>query len=161
MKKLSILFMAVLLMFVTGCSFGNKANSVKGVKTMTCTKEEIDENNNKTTDTMIITYNSEKVLKVDETTLAEMDPSYISMAYGLGSMFVSMYKNIDGLDASMEMVDNNKIKTIFNIDYDKLNMDQVRENLGNITSDADNTYSSNSYTIERFQENFLEGYSCK
>ena len=170
MKKLGIIFTAFLLLLVTGCSFGNKANNndnnsnnsgntnTNGVKTMTCTKEEVDEYNDKTTETMVITYNSNKVLTVKQTALSEMDPEDLAFSYGFASIFVSAFNNIDGMEVSISKIGDNKMETVMNIDYDQLNLEQLEElNM----SDEESLYGSNSYTIDSFRTNFLEGYSCK
>ena len=152
MKKFLSIFVSLLfIVLVSGCS---------GKKTITCTKESIDSENYKTVDTMKITYNSEKVLKVNDTIVTDTSVEYADYALNIMDFFKSAFDEVDGISANIDKIGNDKIKTEIEIIYDKIDIDDLKEKLGSI-ADGNNFYTSINYTIDEFKEAHLEGYTCK
>ena len=164
---LSLLILFSCSFLLTGCGSNSDSNSTKsnGVlnlkKTMTCTKEEVDDDGLKTTDTMKITYNSKKVLKIKSTSISESEPEYIDMQLNFGNAFAEKFSELDGIDVKYEKTDNNEIKLTMNVDYNKINPEQIKEKLGDSYDETSgNIYSSTNYTIDKFKEENLDGYTC-
>ena len=156
MKK-SFLIIAVVIsvILMSGCDvFGSN-------KTMTCTKDSTDEDGFKVTDTMKITYNSDKVLKVNNTNISETDPEYLDMQLAFGSSFAESFNEISGIDVSYTKTDDGKLKMEMNVDFEKIDIDEIKNTLGELYSEDDSFYSKESYTIDEFKNENLEGYSCK
>ena len=101
MKKKTILFLVILsvLLLVTGCD--KKESSGGGLfsstKTLNCHKEEIDEEGYKTTDSIVVTYNSKKVLKVKNTNIMETDPAYIDFSLAIGNGLAKALNQVKGI----------------------------------------------------------------
>lgn len=164
-KKFLVVLLMFLVMFVVGC--GKTTNSdkpgKKGLfdtkKTMTCVKEETDEDGLKTKSTMKITYNSKKVYKVDSIVESDLDPDYGALQESLISSFIQTFNNIDGISAKSSS-NNGKITLEMDIDYDKINVEQIKEVLGDLYDEEDSIYDKKDYTIEEFKADNLEGYTC-
>lgn len=161
-KKLLIIAMLFSVLLITGCGTTNTGTGVlNSKKTMVCTKETVDEDGYKTTETMEVTYNSSKVLKVKSTSISETDPSFVELQLSFGNAFAEKFSEIDGLDASYSKVDNNKIKMIIEVDYGKIKPEQIKKALGDLYSEEDSFYNKTNYTIEDFKSENLDGYTCK
>lgn len=159
-KTLVILLMSCFLLVIYGCD-SNKGNVFDSKNTMTCVKESVDDEGYKTTDTMEIIYNSNKVLKVTDTNISETDTEYIDLQLGFGQLFVETFNSIDGMEASYSKVDNNKIKLVMSVDFEKLDPEKVKNSLGDSYNEDDSFYSKNNYTIDDFKKENLDGYTCK
>lgn len=151
------LFVTIILFFaiitLAGCG--------SSTKTMTCTKESND-NGYKAKDTMVITYNSEKVLKVETENLEEVEPDLLDYQLQLSNLFVQELSELDGIEIRYEKVSDNQVKMVSTIEYDKINPDQMKEKLGSLFGE-DNTslYKSKDISIEDFKEKYLDGFTCK
>lgn len=162
-NKLLIMTMLFSLILITGCG-SNSSNSggiLDSKKTMTCTKETVDEDGYKTTETMEVTYNSSKVLKVKSTNISETDPSFIEFQLNFGNAFAEKFSEIDGIDASYSKVDDNKIKMTMEVEYGKIKPEQIKSVLGDLYSEEDSFYDKSDYTIENFKAENLNGYTCE
>ena len=102
----NLLSILLLVLVVTGCN-GESSNSNGDSsendlslmkKTMTCTKEEIDEDGYKTNETVVITYNKTKVLKVKSTNITETDPEFIDFTRFYEN-FIEKFNEVEGIDA--------------------------------------------------------------
>ena len=162
-KKLLIITMVLSLFLITGC--GSKSSSGGGIlnskKTMTCTKETVDEDGYKTTETMEVTYNSSKVLKVKSTNISETDPSFIEMQLNFGNAFAEKFSEINGIEVNYSRVDDNKLKLTMEVEYGKINPEQIKSVLGDLYSEEDSFYDKSDYTIEDFKAENLDGYTCE
>ena len=153
MKKFLGIFIGLLMIvLVSGCSIGEK--------TMKCTKETIDSENYKTVDTLEITYNSKKVLKVKDTTVTDTGVEYADFSLGIMTLFKSAFDGVDGINVEIEKVGEDKIKSEIEVRYDEVNVENMKAKLGSIV-DEDSFYTSVNSTIDEFKEAHLEGYTCE
>ena len=127
---------------------------------MICTKEATDEEGYKTTENVEVIYNSNKVLEVTSTNISETNSNYIDIALGFSNVFITAFNNIEGIKATVEKIGNNKIKTEMKIEYEKLDVEKIKNNFS-LTNDNEGLYSSVNYTIDQFKEKNLNGYSCQ
>ena len=170
-KKIFALLFAILLCVVlVGCGNSNNkengsSNSGGGLfnsnKTMTCTKETVDDDGYKTNETVKITYNSSKVISVNTTNISETDPEYIDLAYGFGVAFASKFSELDGIKVKYTKVDDNKLKMTMDIEYDKINPEQIKEALGDAYNEEESMYAKKEYTIDDLKKDSLKDYDCK
>ena len=162
-NKLLVIALLLSLLLVTGC--GSKSSGGGGLfnsnKTMTCTKESTDDEGYKVTDTMKVTYNSSKVLKVETTNISETDPTYIDLALSFGQLFAASFNEIDGIDVSYTKEGDNKLKVTTAVEYGKINLEQIKNVLGDLYSEEDSLYGKKDYTIDDFKAENLEGYTCE
>lgn len=165
-KKYFLGFILLLCVFMlTGCfsktqSSGNKV--ITGKRTMTCTKEEIDDDGYKSNETIVVTYNSTKVLKASATNITETDPEYIELQLNFGNEFAKKINSVDGMEMKYEKFEDNKIKATWEIDYERIDPEQLKEELGDwLDEGSEELYSSKNMTIEEFKEENMEGYTCK
>ena len=99
MKKIGILFLILLSVFlITGCgstkgSAGKKKSIFDTKKTMTCTKEEVDEDGYKSTSKYVITYTSKKVTKVESEEVMTMDPTIVDWVYSFSYAIIEEIDN--------------------------------------------------------------------
>ena len=158
-KKIFVLIAILsIVILVTGC----KSNTiVSNEKTMVCTKENIDNDGYVTNEIIEITYNPAKVLKVNQSSIIETNPTYIDFTIGFMSGFKSAFDNIDGIKFDINKVDNNKIKTVVEIEYEKIDFNKLKEALNGLSTDNNALYSNTNYTIDQFKENILKDYTCK
>lgn len=155
--KLAIVFVLVLLL--SGC--GKESISLSKEKTMTCTKTTTDEDGYKTDDKMEITYKNNKVTKVTNTNISETDPDILDMTYSFMTAFAEKFNKVDGMNVVYTKEGTNQIKFVMSVDYAKLNVDSIKENLGDLYDEDDSFYGDTDITIDEFKENYLEGYTCK
>ena len=151
MKKFLGIFIGLLfVILVSGCS---------NEKTITCTKETVDSQNYKTVDTMEVTYNSKKVLKIKDTVITDAG-EYVDFSLGVMKLFASAFDDVNGVTVNVEKVDEDKIKSETTVIYDEINIDNLKEKLGGLV-DEDSYYTSSNVTINEFKEAHLDGYTCK
>lgn len=165
----NLLSILLLVLVVTGCN-GESSNSNGDSsendlslmkKTMACTKEEIDEDGYKTNETVVITYNKTKVLKVKSTNITETDPEFIDFTLGFTRIFIEKFNEVEGIDAVYKKVDDNKLQLNMEIDYNRIDLEQMEKVLSELgDADEKSFYSSKDVTIEQFQEDYLEDYNC-
>ena len=173
-KRIIYVFLSILLCVVlVGCGNSNKnandggsSNNGGGLinsnKTMTCTKEEVDEDGYRSNETVIVTYNSSKVLSSNTTYITETDPESIDFVYGLSVSFSTKFSELDGIKVNYTKVDDNKIKMTMDIEYDKINPEQIKETLGDLyDEDEGRMYAKKDYTIDEFKADNLKDYDCK
>lgn len=163
-KNIKYLLLVVLLITVTGCTKGEDIpkSILGGPKTLTCTKEEVDEDGFKTFETMKIKYDKKTVLEVDAEQLMETDPEYLDMIYGFGTSFAETLNEVDGYTVKYDKVDENTLKFTTKLDYKKFNPELLKEALGELYDEEDNDFTSKTnYTIEEFKEEHLQDYDCK
>ena len=153
MRKFLGIFIGILMVvLVSGC--GTKE------KTMTCTKEFVDSGNYKTTDTLEITYNSKSVLRIKNTTITETDAELMDLSLGVMKAYSMSFDGVEGITVDVNQVGDNKVKIETNVNYNEVNVENLREKLGSLVDD-DSYYSSSSFTIDQFKEEHLEGYTCE
>ena len=172
MKKTLIVFVAIISLFlITGCgiksgkSGGGKSGGsiLNPTKTMTCTKVETDDNGHKTSEEMVITYNSKKVLKVHNTQTIETDAQYRDFALNVGKTVAEEMSKVEGIEVTYTGVDSDKVKMEMDVEFEKVNLEQLKEALGDLydEDEADSFYGKKDITIEEFKKENLEGYNCK
>ena len=155
---LGVIALLICILIVTGC--GNGLGGSKS--TLTCTKEEIDEEGLKTSEIMKITYNDERVLKISVTSIIETGPEYVDMQMSIANAFANELSEVDGISMKYTKTSDKEIKLSYTVDYNKVNKDQLKEKLGGFyNEDNAGIYGLKSYTIEEFKKDNLEGYTCK
>lgn len=151
MKKYVILMCAVgVMLFTTGCEKTN---------TLNCTKTETDDDGYKTTETIVVTTKKDKVSKIEQTGITEMDADKIETALSFGKSFSSAFNEIEGMSITYSKESDNSIKATTSIDFAKLDMDKLKEAFGDDLTD-DEFYSAKDMSLEEFKTKNLEGYTC-
>ena len=170
MKKRILISIFVMTMFLclVGCKNQESSGDNKGIKslfssnkTAICTKEEIANNGKKTTETMKITYNNSKILKVDVTVEGEEDPAYIDFIIGMGSMITNKMNEVKGLKAEYKKSGSNKYQILTEIDYEKIDINQLKEILGDQFDEEEELYKLKDVSFEEFKKEALSEYVCK
>ena len=112
---------------------------------------------------MIVTYNSKKVLKVNNTQIIETDAQYRDFVLGVGKTIAEKMSTVDGIEVTYEGVETDKVKMEMDVEFEKVNVEQLKEVLGEVydEDEADSFYGNKEYTIEKFKEENLQGYDCK
>ena len=124
MKKILIVTFSILsCILLVGCT-----NTKSG--TLNCTKTSTDEDGYKTEEILKATYENNKVIKVEETSIEETDPNFINFSYAILSGIFEKLKNVDGINVDYSKIDNNKIKSVMKIDYSKFKIESLKEALG-------------------------------
>lgn len=162
MRKSIVSFVLLCLcVILTGCdNSGNVLNSKSG--TFTCTKSEVDEDGYSTESTIVATYKNDKISKVEETNISEMDPDYIEFTLAFGEAFAEALNSVDGLDIEYTKVNDNKIKYVLNADYSKINIDSIKDALGDLYEEDNTLYGNLDITKEDFKNTQVsDGYACK
>lgn len=157
---MSLVMIFVIALLLTGC--GNGGSILGGNSgTKTCTNTTTDEDGYQTTDTMVITYKNNKVTKVEDTNISETDPDYIDFTLNFGQAFADKLSELKGFDVKYSKEGNNQIKMYMNVDFTKIDINNIKETLGEMYSEEESFYSKSDITIDDFISNNLEGYTCK
>lgn len=173
MKKLGLLCLVTLLLLsITGC--GNNTNQRgKNDNTgkMICSKTETDEDGYTTDNTITATYKNDKLLTIKQEQLQKMDAEYIDFVYGIGSLIMKSFENIGGMMVTYEKVGDNSIKTVFEVNYEKLDYNALEEISKKLNASEDSSDESSQLitnikkdlTLDEFKEmyNSTNGYTCK
>lgn len=109
---------------------------------------------------MNITYKNNKVTKVENINISEMDKDMLEMSYSFGVIFANLFNEIEGMDVKYTKESDTNLKYVMTVDYTKLNIDSLKESLGE-NFDDDSFYSSTNISLDEFKENNLKDYSCK
>lgn len=168
MKKflLGISLLLGVTILLTGCGNSVKENNAGGIfsstKTVTCTHEEVDEDGYKTTDEMVVTYDSSKILSVKSTSIIETDPTLVEFTLSFGQLLADAMNVVDGVSVFYEKHGENSIKATTTVDYEKLDYSKLKSQLGDMyDSDDDALYNVKGLSFEEFKKSSLSGYSCK
>ena len=151
MKKIVIVSVLILVLLITGCE--------GKIKTLTCTKESV-EDNLKTSEEMLVSYKNNKVFKITQTTIEEMDPDLIDTTISFGENFASTLNQVDGFEVNYSKENNNSVKYQITMDYSKMDMNKLKELFGDDWNEED-YIKAKDQDIEEFKKERLEGYSCK
>lgn len=164
-KTLVVLLISTLLL--TGCgkeketSDNKTSNDVKeNTGMITCTKSETDEDNLKTDSTMVVNYKKGIVTKIEETSVQEVDESIIDLTLLVGNGLAEKLNAVDGINSSFSKEGNNQIKSVMSVDYEKVDIEELKSSLGE-SFDENNYYGSKDLTLEDFKVKNLAGYECK
>lgn len=164
-KVFAILLISILLL--TGCGKDKETNDDKdkndikeNTGMITCTKSETDENNLKTESTMTVNYKKGIVTKVEETSTQEVDETMIELTLLVGNGLAEKLNAVDGISSSFSKEGSNQIKSVMSVDYEKLNVEDLKTSLGEMFNE-DTFYSSKDLTLEDFKAKNLSGYECK
>lgn len=165
MKKVLIgLFAIIICLSITGC--GNSNDSVNDNNTknnsnkLSCTKTSTDEDGYKTESKIVVNYKDNKVTNVKQEDIQAMDESMIEFTYSFGQLFTEAFKSIDGINATYEKVNNNSIKSVVEVDYTKLDVNAIKEALGDMDTE-DALFNKSDITLDEFKTDYLDGYTCK
>lgn len=140
----------VLPFLITGCG---------SEKTLTCTKETVIDDL-KTTEEIKVSYKQDKILKISQTTIEEMDPDVIDTTIDFGESFASAFNDIDGFTIKYSKENNNAVKYEMTMDYRKMDMAKLKEKFGDDWNDEEFT-KAKDMNIEEFKNEQLAGYTCK
>lgn len=163
MKKniLSVLIIILTIGVLTGCSdkesYFKQSNKEKEI---TCTLNKTNEDGFEEKNTMLIKTKDNNVISVEETTLEQMDEDSLDMSYGFASMVAISLNEVDGYTVSFEKVGKDTLKSYYKIEYDKLNLEQLKE-VTDGNSDNDDLLNSVNMTYDEFKEKNLKEYECK
>lgn len=161
-RGVNLLLMIFAVSFLlTGCN--NESNILSGGNsgTKTCSKTTTDEDGYKTTDTMVITYKNDKVAKVENSNISEMDPDYVDFTLNIGQSLVETFNKFKGIEAACTKEDDNVVKMDLNVDFTKIDIDNIKETLGELYSEENAFYSKSDITVDDFISKNLDGYTCK
>lgn len=165
MKKFSkLIIVCSFMFFLIGCTpTENKQNEPNKTtsETVICTNETVSEDDLKTTEIVEVTAINDKVTKVIDTNIIEVDPTYLDFTYQIANASLENYNAIKGIKTTYSKEGNNKLKLVIEIDYSKLDADKIKETLN--TEDRENSiyYSSkDTITLDEFKEKHLKDYNC-
>lgn len=161
MKK--VIFILVSILLLTGCGNNNDLNNDKtntNNGNLNCTRTYVEDGDN-VTDVMVINYKNNIVTYVENTvTTKYSDTSYIDMVLGFGQMFATGLSEIDGFEMAYEKENDNTIKVITKVDYNKLDITKLKDTFGE-DFDENSYYSNTNMSINEYKSNYLTEYSCK
>ena len=84
----------------------------------------------------------------------------IELTLLVGNGIAEKLNSVNGVSSSFVKDGNNSIKSVMTIDYEKINVEDLKTALGNSFSE-DDFYSSKDLTLEEFKTKNLSGYECK
>lgn len=149
-KNVILMFVIGVMLFTTGCEKTN---------TLNCTKTETDEEGYKITETMVVTAKNDKISKVEQTSIQEMEKDLVDSTISLGQTFSSTFNEIDGMNMTYSKESETSIKMAISVDFSKLDVNKLKEKFGSDLTD-ESFYSAKDMTVEEFKNENLEGYTC-
>lgn len=168
MKKslLSILCLLAVIGMMTGCNSNsnenkNESKTDSSTGKLTCTRTENDEDGYETSYEMVVNYKNDKVTVVEETSIAKMDKDVLEMSYSFTSLFAEAFNNIEGMDVTYSKEGEDTLKSTVKVDYSKVDVNQIKEVLGNSFDDTDAFYKNTNTSLEDFKKENLTNYTCK
>lgn len=166
MKKFFMCFLIVgVVFFSTACGKDDAGDGKKDSKyeTLTCTKSETDESGMKTETTAVVKYNSsdKKVTTLDQTVTTEVNASIADLTVSLSKAVADEFSKIDGISMTITKENDTTIKSVTKIDYTKINVENMKETLGDMFDEDNDMFSSADVTIDSLKSTALEGYTCK
>lgn len=169
LKKVFIMLSVLsLTILISGChQTDGKLSKSNETETLVCTKNETDEYGLTTDEIMKIEYKNNIVKKVSDSIVIQTDSDYIDLTISMGQALSEQFNSIDGMSYEFIKKDDTHINTIINVDYDKINIDQLTELLSESSdgeSDNDgfiNNIKNKNLSLEEFKSQNLDGYSCK
>ncbi len=167
MKKLIGLIVTLSLIFACGCEKQEQNQGENGssnekkdvVSTLVCTKT-TEEDGEKSTNVFEITSKDNIVKKVTNITTAEVDEETIDLVVSISEAMVKSYNEVEGMEASVKKEGNSAFKISISVDYDKFNVEQAKEKLGDIFEEED-FLSEKNISVNDFIKQNAEDYDCK
>lgn len=169
MKKVFIIFSVLsLIIFIAGCDeTTNKVSKNEKNGTLVCTKNTTDEDGFTTDETMTIEYKNNIVKNVNDSSVIQTDSEYIDFTISIGQALAEQFNSIDGMSYQFSKKDDSHINAVINVDYDKIDVDKLKElasEFDDEESNSNNFISSiknKNLTLDEFKSQNLDGYSCK
>lgn len=155
----------LILLSVTGCGNFGTFNSDKvetkdeNSGTLKCTKVETEDGKN-IDDTMVVTYKDNKVTKVENTNVTEMDASMVDLTVSFGTAFASKLNELNGFNVNYSKIDDTKVKYVITVNFEELDVEQLKSTFGE-DFDEESFYSSKDVSLDNFKENNLSDYTCE
>lgn len=165
MKKIYLLLMIVTFAFIlSGCSNNNSTEDTDTgkIKTLTCTINSTDENDYNTDYSITYTFKNGIIKNLESTAVMETDPDQIDYIISSTKTVVDQIGSYDGFTYQITKEDNSHIRCQVQIDYTKINAEDLTEQYGEdyVTSDSYLKYSL--MTMEAIEEGMTgDGYTCK
>ncbi len=160
-KYISILLSVLILFTITGCksSISNSFNNENEYSTLTCSKEEVDEDGNTTSEKVTVTYKDNIVTKTSSESIIEIDPDYMELSLAIADGVAEKYNEVSGFTYKVNKVSDSSYKVITSVDYDNLDVDQLRNVASDIGIESDEI--NTKMTLDEYKENNLNDYVCK
>lgn len=156
MKKILILLL-LCFFFITGCGTNNNL-----IGTLECSKESTDEDGYKTIDKMTVTYKNNVVTNVKQISTMETDPDFIELSLSFGNAFAEKLNVVDGINVKYSKENDDTIKYTMDIDYAKVDINEIKNALGDLFDEEDSSiYSNDKLNLEEFKNENLKDYTCK
>lgn len=151
--KTSILII-VMVLLITGCNSKNKV--------MSCRKDFIENANDQTSEEIVVTYNKKRVLKIKSIVTYTINSDLMKFKSDAIEEIAKTYNKVSGIESSFEKLDNETVKVITRIDYEKIKESDIKKVLGKgYDKDTAGIYTTNKLKIEKFEKDYLKGYKCK
>lgn len=154
MKKIISLCLLSLVL-LTGCN-----NALTNSGTLNCSKTYVEDGDNITNE-MVINYKNNKVTSATNIVTTELsDASYIDMTLAFGQAFAEGFSTYDGIEMTYEKVNDNTIKLTVKADYEKIDINALKDAFGDDLDD-DTFYLNTNITLEDYKTEYLQDYTCK
>lgn len=155
-KVISLCLLSLSIVLLTGC--GN--NTLTNSGTLNCSKTYVDDGDN-VTDKMVVNYKNDKVTSVENIITTELsNATYIDMALSFGQAFADGFSTYDGIEMSYEKVNDNTIKLTVKADYEKIDVNALKDAFGDTLED-DAFYLDTNITLEDYKTEYLQDYTCE
>ncbi len=130
-------------------------------KTTTCVKEEMDNDGYMNYETIEIVYDDFKILKIKSNMISEMNSTYIDYAISVGESIAQKLNDLDGVKIEYKKIENNKFQIVTEVDYEKLDVDQLKEVLGDFYDENNQVYNIKNTSFKEYKKEFLKEYICE
>lgn len=142
----------------------NIIDTIKGKKTMVCTKSETDENGMTSKYTVKLTYKNSIVKEYESTSIIETDSNYIDISISFSKLFTDKFSEFDGITMTTKKLSDTTYELYSKIVYDDINEEQLKTYLASLEDDDSTDYSiykKQSINIDEYKNEFLNDFICE
>lgn len=173
MKKYFFAFLVVGALFLTtACGKdttddktdkNNDDKKTNEVLSLTCTKSEVDEDGNETSEKAIIKYNSvdKKVQTVESVSSIHVEANLLDTTLNVLNLSSKVYDAVDGISMTNTKKNDTTIETIISVDYTKLTTESLKNALGDLYNEDNALFSLEEATIDNLKATSFSDYTCE
>ena len=135
-----------------------KGSFLKGEKTIKCSKESND-NGTTTKDEYTFVIKNDIIKELSETQTTKYSDNSGEMAYGFTKLMIDAMSDVEGMETSITDYKDNAFTHTMKINYDKLNIDDLKKAFNNDSSFDESSYDKNM-KFDEYKSKHLDGYTC-
>ena len=163
MKKIIILFTAIIFaLTLSACDKQEETKDTLITKTLNCTLNEVGEDNLSVDYSIEYSFKGEAISKIESTSIIEVDPEVLEATIKGSEEIIKNMALYDGFSYNLTKEDNSHIKGEIEIDYSKIDVEDLRSKYGNDYIENDMYLNYVGMPFDTIKDSMITaGYDCK